>query len=240
MISRSLAVIVALLALAYALSGIEAMKGTGRSASILGFELPSLFGLNSTPRQSGIEASAMATLRELARVQDRAREEVLVDRDQDGVGEYAFLGELIDRLPEGDDDGVHTPIEFPDFFRTASPEGILERGGYLFNVYLPAAGLGGYDRGASQADRVPIAVDLAEFTWRAYAWPADTEVTGSRTFYLDQNGVILAQDATPYRGLDRMPEYDSVSRDTAIGESSDGSNSAAASGSAAWAPIRMN
>ncbi len=40
----------------------------------------------------------------------------------------------------------------------------------------------------------PIDTDAAEKRWHCHAWPMDADRTGTGSFYIDQNGVILATE----------------------------------------------
>jgi hypothetical protein len=73
---------------------------------------------------------------------------------------------------------------------------VVTRSGYLYILALPDA--------AGNAVR-PSAMnlvdpDLAETTWAAYAWPTNYGSTGSRTFFVNQGGDIVATEDPTYSG----------------------------------------
>ena len=77
--------------------------------------------------------------------------------------------------------------------------------GYYFRIFLPqrdGLGIAEGDEGHRAGDVDPV---LAETTWCAYAWPVERDVTGRRTFFVNQAGDVLATSDGGYSG-ERGPE----------------------------------
>ena len=126
------------------------------------------------------EEAAVSRLRELLWAEDRIREAGAIDRDGDGRGEYAFLGELMGQ-GSGKAKVAQPPLQ-PGRFREVKP-GVYRGEGYGFVVYLPAAGGGGaIEGGADQADAA-----TARDRFIAYAFPIEGPGAGRRLFYIDQD-----------------------------------------------------
>jgi|GEM_PF-3874233 len=182
------------------------------------------------------EDAALDSLRAIVAAQTQVRESGAIDTDGDGVGEYAYLGELMGRATRTLDalEGEEEPPSFtvepalldPEFGTlTESARGIvLLRDGYAFQVHLPgpsdesdydlypglpesgAAGVGGVGD-----EQLPDAVASAH-AWVAYAWPLEHGRTGERAFFVDHDGVIAecANEAGLYAGLERVPRPDAA------------------------------
>lgn len=190
------------------------------------------------------EDAALDTLRTIVAAQTQVREAAHLDVDGDGVGEYAFLGELMGRATrtlvafEGEEEppsfGVSPALLESEFGTlTDSIRGtVLMRDGYAFQVHLPgsssdvdydvypglhesgAAGVGGVDPSAAQPDPVASA-----HAWLAYAWPLEHGRTGQRAFFVNQDGVIAECENVSglYTGLERVPRFDAALSSTGRG-----------------------
>ena len=90
-------------------------------------------------------------------------------------------------------------------FRTSNALGEVSRSGYLFQLWLPAKD-GTFvsetvrNIGAGVLD--PVA---AEAHWRCYAWPSAYDVSGSRTFFIDDAGDTWATEDAHYSGSGAGP-----------------------------------
>ncbi|MHC4669001.1 MAG: DUF2950 family protein, partial [Planctomycetota bacterium] len=85
-------------------------------------------------------------------------------------------------------------------FRAISPIGEMFRAGYYYRLYLPgAAGEGIRELPGGGAD-ASVDPEKAEAMWCVYAWPQKYEVTGRKTFFVNQNGDILFTDDADYAG----------------------------------------
>lgn len=152
------------------------------------------------------EASAAATLVVINDAQIRARMQVALDEDGDGLGESLFLPELCGDSPLR---GGSPPPAKPwvDFkFEWVAP-GVGAMRGFRFCVDLPSAGgLGVRSLGALAEN--PVSVDGSEERCAAYAWPMD-QSTGSSVFVFDSQGGLYRSDnrgAQQHYVGDRAPE----------------------------------
>ena len=112
--------------------------GVGTAAAILG---PNL----SKSKCCGNETAAIATLRNLASVQSQVQDQVRIDVDGDGVGEYGTLGEMTgtdgvrtnaDGTSRGD--CIKPPVLSPALAGVTS-HGLATKSGHAFRIFLPAA-----------------------------------------------------------------------------------------------------
>jgi len=161
------------------------------------------------------EASAVASLREIAAAQEKFKAAVYCDVDHDGVGEYGLLRELTGAVGVRTDDvaGTIGAVLDPPLLSRAgwtlarNPySGGLNtmRAGYLFLMFLPGSrgeGVGEVPDGAVTA---AISRDRAEATWCCYAWPERYSRTGERTFFVNQTGDLVATDSSTNDGAGRF------------------------------------
>lgn len=124
------------------------------------------------------EEGAVSRLRELLWAEDQVRAANMIDRDGDGRGEYAFLGDL---MGQGDARLPNPPLQ-PGRFRPVSP-GVYRGEGYGFVVYLPAVGGGATLEGGTAM----IDPARARDRWIAYAYPLEGPGAGRRLFIIDQD-----------------------------------------------------
>ncbi len=153
------------------------------------------------------EASAVATLQQIAAAEARFKAAAACDLDGDGVGEYGLLRELsgavgvrttLDAATQG---AILNPPRLPGALRTVNWWGDVSRSGYLFHLFLP--GFGGWgvaETSGTNSLAYVVDFDLAETTWCCYAWPQRYGVTGRRTFFTNQAGDITATATRPYSG----------------------------------------
>jgi hypothetical protein len=191
------------------------------------------------------EASAIATLRNLASGQAQVQTAGFIDCDNDGIGEYGTFLELAGaaavrsgfEAPEaggarsgGSSDfskqgkKVQPPLVSPAMGKVDA-EGTVTRNGYRFRIYLPDTGKpAGFVHETGPAEKVGLAggtvkvcVDLSETTWCAYAWPEKVGSTGNRVFFVNQAGDVLqsANGRTKWGG-DRTPPPDAAFRGAGI------------------------
>jgi type II secretory pathway pseudopilin PulG len=176
-------------------------------------------------RISANENAAIATLRSIAAAQQQFQASSAIDTDGDGGGEYGFFGEIAGAVPMRIFDGVGPAASVdpndvldPPFLASAfgnvitdGTDGIVERQGYNFKIYLPdVTGVGGTPGlgedpagGTKAADIAGWASANCEIMWCAYAWPVDAEKTGNRCFFINQEGDIASFDNRDqtYEGL---------------------------------------
>jgi hypothetical protein len=152
-------------------------------------------------RLSANEAAAIATLRNLVSAQAQFEAAGVCDEDRDGVGEYGGFAELTGKVA-GRMRAPLVPPVLSAVFSTLNANGEVERNGYVYRIWLaaksgaavgePKTGFacdGGHD------------ADLAEVVWCCYAWPARAGLTGGRTFFVNQEGEVLAAEGMPYQGV---------------------------------------
>jgi len=182
------------------------------------------------------ERGAIGALRRIAAAQAALATSAAIDTDDDGVGEYGFLGELAGRArlrvydPASDgpaigDSTLTTPLLPPDFGHfliDSRVEDVLVRNGYYFKMFLPDAAFflpdgqtldvagiaedGNPSTGGSAGALFPDP-DNGEDLWCCYAWPVEAQVTGNRAFFVNQEGRILQ---TANDGHSRGPLYEGL------------------------------
>jgi hypothetical protein len=144
------------------------------------------------------EDEIIRDLADLERRQDARRASGATDRDHDGVGEYAPLGDVLEERR-----GEFERIEGADVWR---------RGGYYFTVLLP-------DREAKPVPATSASVhpDYAEVADLLVAWPASPGRTGMRAYCRWPGGVLLQHviDGYPYGRDPPSPGAPLVRRDAA-------------------------
>jgi len=195
---------------------IELMVVTAVIATIASIAIPNLLGARVTAN----EATAVATLRTIATAQAQFQASVRVDTDEDGVGEFGYFGEISgattvrDRFGGVAGPAITTPI-LAATFRSVENR-VVNRGGYLFGMFLPdAAGVGVPEAVSGGADpgNLPDR-DHAETSWCCYAWPTTDGVTGTRVFFVNQNGDIVQSKNDganqAYSGAGAGPEPDAA------------------------------
>ena len=178
------------------------------------------------------ESSVVATLRDIHSAQRAVQAAGTIDTDVDGVGEFAFLGELAGsdpvRVPDPSNSGaaagsyydrIDPPMLATSFAAVeadARGDGSVKRAGYRFKVLLAGSNVGeAPGGGAKEGDLATWNADACEKNWRAYAWPVERGVTGMRAFYIDQAGKIKqhAEPDSPYGvgdGPGSVPPHDAA------------------------------
>ncbi len=192
---------------------IELMIVVAIIAIIAAIAIPKLM----SARISANENAAVATLRSIAAAQQQFQASSAIDSDGDGGGEYGFFGEIAGAMPMrifngvGPAAGVAGDELDPPFLASAfgnvipdgpGTDGVVERQGYLFKIYLPGlttalgtAGLGEDPLGGTKvADILAWGSANCEIMWCAYAWPVDAEKTGNRAFFINQEGDLAGYD----------------------------------------------
>ncbi|MEW6073929.1 MAG: prepilin-type N-terminal cleavage/methylation domain-containing protein [Planctomycetota bacterium] len=189
---------------------IELMIVVAIIAIIASIAIPKLM----SARISANENAAIATLRSIASAQAQIESACAIDTDADGGGEFGYFGELAstaflriyDAATDAPAIGLEEidppilPTPFGGIEVDANGDGVVERTGYYFKMWLPAAVAGGAIAGVPEdgtagvggadAANIPDS-DNCEILWCCYAWPVDAGVTGSRTFFINQEGDLL-------------------------------------------------
>jgi hypothetical protein len=161
------------------------------------------------------EKKAVAVLRDFFRKQSVFKQARHMDEDQDGRGEYASIGELsglINLVRNGV--GVAAPLNpplLPIAFQTISLYGDVTLAGYQYGVYLPNANIppGGLRDVAGGGPSPNVDPNHCEKFWCAYAWPVVAGQTGTRAFFVNQNGVVYQtpMNVVAYSGSTMSPSY---------------------------------
>jgi prepilin-type N-terminal cleavage/methylation domain-containing protein len=169
------------------------------------------------------ENAAIATLRSIAAAQQQFQSSASIDTDADGCGEFGFFGELsgncamrvydpatgLPALGAAPDDLLDPPFlatAFGHVVDDANGDGVIERQGYYYKMYLPGPANGGVIPGLSESDSSTggggKAGDMgaawgaanSEILWSCYAWPVLAGQTGNRAFFVNQEGDVIAYD----------------------------------------------
>ena len=192
------------------------------------------------------ENAAIATLRSIAAAQQMFRAYNSSDTDGDGGGEYGFFGELAGAtalrvqdpttgqpmLGSAPDDLLDPAFLTSAFGRLTADhrgDGVVERQGYCFKIYLPGSttsgvtpGVGEDTTGGTRSTDLGTGWDSnnCEILWCAYAWPAETGTTGNRAFVINQEGELLQCDneTTAYGGLTSTPSFDAAYSNETAGD----------------------
>lgn len=179
--------------------------------------------------------TAVSTLRTIYWAENQARERVEIDADHDGVGEFAYIGELAGLTPRRDGrPALERPILANPIRRMeAGPHGgVAVLGPYRYAVFLPGVGGVAYEAGLGGQGPVAVDADQAEHAWVAYAWPSQYGMGATQAFFINHREEILEtrNDGAEqrYEGSRHTPSWDAamaVSSFTAAlepGESVDG------------------
>ena len=190
-----------------AIMGILAMIATPFLASV---------NLNSNERV------AAATLIQIARAQ-KAVAGAGIDSDLNGYPEYGFLQELSGvrniRI-DTDSDGLadaNGPRKLgrellPTSYGDVDFNGVMQRSGYLFRIYLPGDSHEWLREPAPLQGYPAVSGRHAEQYWACYAWPAEFGKSGNRAFFINQDGFVLACDnhLTRYEGSINAPNVNAI------------------------------
>lgn len=183
---------------------IELMIVVAIIAIIAAIALPKLM----SARISANENAAVATLRSIAAAQQQLQASCAIDTDADGGGEYGYFGELSGAVPMRVYDSATggaiagtagtdelTPAYLATPFGSVDANGFVERQGYLFRIFLPDAAAAGVAEAANGGSGAAFPDSAnAEVMWCAYAWPVDCDKTGVRSFFISQEGDVVAYD----------------------------------------------
>lgn len=210
----------------------------GYAAGLAGLSIASAVAIPKlmSARVSANESAAIATLRSVAAAQQQMQFGNAIDGDCDGTGEYAFFSEMAGARPlricgesgtewgNVEEDLLSPPFLAPAFGALQDDgrgEGVVERQGYYFKIFLPAApqagrcaGIGEPLVGSGGAGKLPGAAS-GERYWCAYAWPVQAGQTGARAYFVNQDGdVLTCERPGTYSGLaaqgGRQPAYDAA------------------------------
>ena len=142
-------------------------------------------------------------MRFIARMMDHARRNSLVDQDDDGEGEFVWIGELagVDPLRGGRTRLVSPWIDPTMGKRDA--DGRSEVHGYLVHIALPRA-QGGWVWESPKGDARAVAADadVQETQFVCYAWPSASNLTLRAIYFVGPSLEVWTTDGavTTYRG----------------------------------------
>ena len=146
------------------------------------------------------ESAAISTLRNITAAQSQIERTVAIDVNLDGAGEFGYFGEMAGTVDLRDFSGIASgrrlqPPVLPVSLGRVNGAGHVTDAGYMFRMFLPAAGgapLSEAPGGGSRlGDEDP---QLASNTWVCYAWPRRFGNTGNRAFALNQVGEMVQTD----------------------------------------------
>lgn len=143
--------------------------------------------------QAVLDRAAVSTLWSIHWAERLFREGVYADRDGDGVGEFATLGQLAATTPLPSGPPLSASLLSLEGSPLVTEDGQrLEASGTCFRSYLPDD------------------ADGAERRFVVYAWPARRQGAGGKVFCIDQDEDILEADASVrgYFGCDSPPPRD--------------------------------
>jgi prepilin-type N-terminal cleavage/methylation domain-containing protein len=178
---------------------IELMIVVAIIAIIAAIAIPNLL----SARLNANETAAVATLRNITSAQAQFQTSAHADWDNDGTGEFGMFGELsAGSGVRGVAGTAITPSVLSGAFKSVDVDSEVSRSGYLFQMYLPGLAGVGVEELATTGGIGGAAVDadLCETTWCCYAWPANYNNSGNRTFFVNQSGDVTATDEATYTG----------------------------------------
>lgn len=153
-------------------------------------------------RLTANETAALETLRSVCTAQAQFQKSAKADEDGDGTGEYGMLGELSGVV--GVRGGASkVPTDLTSSMRKISGAGEVSKSSYLFRMYLALSD--GRGRREDPNGGVPPGVvdpDFAEVMWVCYAWPGRYDVSGRKTFFINQRGEVHFTEDRRYSGPD--------------------------------------
>ena len=170
-------------------------------------------GLEAT-RMHATESSAIATLKNISSAQAQCQASGVIDANGNSAGEYGFFAELAGSAPvRGNTQRMSPPVMSSAFGKVDGSR--VTRSGYVFQMFLPDAkahGLAEAHTGGS--GEVPVDHGQAEVLWCCYAWPTDCGKSGTRAFFVNQSGDVLASPnkGTRYCGWQHGPAFTAAFR----------------------------
>jgi prepilin-type N-terminal cleavage/methylation domain-containing protein len=165
-------------------------------------------------RLAANEAAAISTLRTISTAEATLRASGAVDTDGDGSGEFGYLAELAGQASmrvcaagapaAGGANDFLNPSILPNGMGLVQ-NGLVARSGYYFQLWLPDAAYGGVPEGPTGGCSAAPFPDpnCNEVTWACYAWPIECGSSGTRAFFINQEGDLLGcsnRQATQYTG----------------------------------------
>ncbi len=188
---------------------IELMIVVAIIAIIASIAIPNLL----SARLNANESAAIATLKNVSSAQSQCQASGIIDTNANGAGEYGFFAELAGgtAVRNNETGGVGTERITPPFLSGAFTQVLASRvvrSGYIFQMYLPsAAAVATAEAATGGGSGVSISANNAEVMWLCYAWPSSFGNSGKRTFFINQQGDVLAcrNQTQRYNGTTKTP-----------------------------------
>ena len=149
------------------------------------------------------ETAVIATLRAVATAQAQFVTTNQLDVDGNGIGEYGTLGELGALEPLRDSGSPIGRNLLSASVATVQANGWASHHGFHFALYLPDAGGAGVQ--AIAANAASISAANAQVHWTCVAWPATKGQTGTRAFFVNEQGLVLQTRESTYSGTAAVP-----------------------------------
>ena len=151
------------------------------------------------------EVSSISTLRNVSSSEEQFRAACAVDEDRDGSGEFGTFAEMSGaEPPRGSGRVLNSPM-LSGAFQSRTVGGEVKRGGYQFQLWLPARNGRFVTESARNIDARVLDPAASEQRWRCYSWPSMYDHTGLRTFFIDERGDLWCTDDARYSGSGSGP-----------------------------------
>ena len=177
---------------------IELMIVVAIIAIIAAIAIPNLL----SARLNANETAAVATLRNISSAQAQFQASAHADNDNDGTGEFGVFAELSAGSQVRTTGTTINPSVLSGAFKNVNGVGEVSRSGYIFQMFLPDVNGVGVPEDNDGGMTGAVNSDLAETTWCCYAWPANYNNSGNRTFFVNQTGDVTAVDDLNYSATD--------------------------------------
>lgn len=165
---------------------IELMIVVAIIAIIASIAIPNLL----SARLNANESAAISTLRNVVSAQAQIQAQSAIDVDGDGIGEHGFFAEMAGTANLRGGAAPLSPTVLSGALGIIN-NSFVQKAGFLFGMYLPAAGGVPTLEAAAGGDPGGLSDDLCENTWACYAWPVNRGNTGNRAFMVNHTGDLL-------------------------------------------------
>ena len=165
---------------------IELMIVVAIIAIIASIAIPNLL----SARLNANESAAISTLRNVVSAQAQVQAQSAIDVDGDGIGEHGYFAEMAGSVVLRGSGITLRPAVLSGALGIVNAS-FVQKAGYLFAMFLPAAGGAPTLEAAAGGDPGGLNDDLCENTWACYSWPVNRSNTGNRTFMVNQSGDLL-------------------------------------------------
>lgn len=189
-------------------------------------------------RVSANESAIVATLRAVSQAQFQFRAQNSVDTNNDSGSEYGTLGELAGLETLRGQSVTLTQRLLGSLFGKLDSNGHAIVHGYRVALYLPDAG--GVGVLGTFANRSQFDALLARDYYTCLAWPIAVDVTGHRTYFVNQQGQVMKTLTAYYTGISLMPPAGAALQGTpgpTIIESQTLATSGTAADGLVWSPV---